>query len=76
LPRPQSLTQVVRRLLWLKVAVFAVLGDRELAIVSPGILGPECFREIAAVIEASTGSPPDHAAIGEVMRRHGLTPAP
>ena len=47
-----------------------------LAIVSPGILGPEYFREIAAVIEASAGGPPDPAAIGEVMRRHGLTPAP
>ncbi len=47
-----------------------------LAIVSPGILGPEYFRQIAAVIEASTGGPPDPAAIGEVMRRHGLTPAP
>ena len=47
-----------------------------LAIVSPGILGPEYFREIAAVIEASTGGPPDPAAIGEVMRRHGLTPSP
>ena len=47
-----------------------------LAIVSPGILGPEYFREIAAVIEASAGGPPDPAAIGEVMRRYGLTPAP
>jgi quercetin dioxygenase-like cupin family protein len=47
-----------------------------LAIVSPGILGPEYFREIAAVIEDATGGPPDPAAIGEVMRRHGLTPTP
>ena len=47
-----------------------------LAIVSPGIRGPEYFREIAAVIEASTGGPPDPVAIAEVMRRHGLTPAP
>jgi len=47
-----------------------------LAIVSPGILGPDYFREIAAVVEAATGGPPDPAALGEVMRRHGLTPAP
>ena len=47
-----------------------------LAIVTPGILGPDYFREIAAVIKAAAGSPPDQAAIGEVMRRHGLTPAP
>jgi quercetin dioxygenase-like cupin family protein len=47
-----------------------------LAIISPGILGPEYFREMAAVIEAATDGPPDPAAIAEVMRRHGLTPAP
>jgi quercetin dioxygenase-like cupin family protein len=47
-----------------------------LAIVSPGILGPEYFREMAAVVEAATGGPPDPAALAEVMRRHGLTPAP
>ena len=45
-----------------------------LAIVTPGILGPDYFREIAAVLEAAAGGPPDLAAIGEVMRRHGLTP--
>ncbi len=49
------------------------LDDRQLAIVSPGVLGPEYFREIAAV---AAGGPPDPAAIGAVMRRHGLTPAP
>ena len=47
-----------------------------LAIISPGILGPGYFREMASILEAATGGPPDPAAIGEVMRRHGLTPAP
>ena len=47
-----------------------------LAIVSPGILGPDYFRECAAVVEAAAGGPPDLAALGVVMRRHGLTPAP
>jgi quercetin dioxygenase-like cupin family protein len=47
-----------------------------LAIVSPGILGPEYFREMAAVVKAGAGGPPDPAALAEVMRRHGLTPAP
>jgi quercetin dioxygenase-like cupin family protein len=50
--------------------------SRTLAVITPGILGPEYFREIAAVIKASSGGPPDPAKIGEVMRRHGLTPAP
>ncbi len=47
-----------------------------LAIVSPGILSPDYFREMAAVIKAATDGPPDPVALAEVMRRHGLTPAP
>jgi quercetin dioxygenase-like cupin family protein len=47
-----------------------------LAIITPGILGPDYFREIAAVIRATVGGPPDPAAIAAVMLRHGLTPAP
>ncbi len=48
---------------------------KALAIVTPGILGPEYFREVAAVLEAAAGGPPDAAALGALMRRHGLTPA-
>lgn len=47
-----------------------------LAIVTPGILGPDYFRELAAIVEAGAGGPPDLAAMADVMRRHGLTPAP
>jgi quercetin dioxygenase-like cupin family protein len=47
-----------------------------LAIVSPGILSFDYFREMAAVIEAATDGPPDPVALAEVMGRHGLTPAP
>jgi quercetin dioxygenase-like cupin family protein len=57
---------------------FENLGDvdaKALAIVTPGILGPDYFREVAAVLDSATDGPPDFAAIGEVMRRHGLTPA-
>ena len=53
-------------------------GDADakaLAVVTPGILGPDYFREIAAILDAAAGGPPDLAAIAEVMRRHGLTPA-
>ena len=49
---------------------------RALAIVTPGILGPDFFREIAAVLDAALGGPPDVAAIAAVMGHHGLTPAP
>jgi quercetin dioxygenase-like cupin family protein len=48
---------------------------RMLAIASPGVFGPAYFREIGAVFADAAG-PPDPAAIGAVMRRHGLTPAP
>ena len=47
-----------------------------LAIATPAVFGAGYFREIGDILAASTGGPPDLAAIGEVMRRHGLTPAP
>ncbi len=47
----------------------------QLAVVTPGILGPDYFREVAAILDAAAGGPPDLAGIGAVMRRHGLTPA-
>ena len=49
---------------------------KALAIVTPGVLGPGYFREVAAIVDAASGGPPDLAAIAAVMRRHGLTPAP
>jgi quercetin dioxygenase-like cupin family protein len=47
-----------------------------LAIATPGGFGPAYFREVADVLAASVGGPPDPKAIARVMRRHGLTPAP
>jgi quercetin dioxygenase-like cupin family protein len=47
---------------------------KALAIVTPGILGTDYFREIAAVLDAAVDGPPDVSAIHGVMRRHGLTP--
>jgi quercetin dioxygenase-like cupin family protein len=46
-----------------------------LCIASPGVFGPAYFQEIGAVLAASAGGPPDRAAMVDVMRRHGLTPA-
>ena len=48
---------------------------RALAVVTPGILGPAYFREIAEILAQAAGGPPDIPALAEVMRRHGLTPA-
>ena len=47
---------------------------RELSVITPGLLGPEYFREIAAVVNVA--GPPNVERIMEVMRRHGLRPAP
>ncbi|MFI5049683.1 MAG: cupin domain-containing protein [Gaiellales bacterium] len=52
------------------------LDAKALAIVTPGVIGPDYFREVAAILDAAAAGPPDFAAIAAVMRRHGLTPAP
>jgi len=45
---------------------------RQLSVVTPGLLGPEYFREIGEVL--NVGGPPDVDRVIEVMRRHGLRP--
>lgn len=49
---------------------------RALAVVTPALLGPEYFHDLVAVVAAAAGGPPDLTAIADVMRAHGLTPAP
>jgi quercetin dioxygenase-like cupin family protein len=52
-------------------------GDvKALCVITPAAIGPEFFRESAAVINAATGGPPDRIKMAEIMRRHGITPAP
>lgn len=46
-----------------------------LAIATPGLFGADYFVELAALVEAAGGRP-DPAAVGALMLRHGLTPAP
>jgi quercetin dioxygenase-like cupin family protein len=47
---------------------------RSLSVITPGLLGPAYFQEIAAVLRAA--GPPNIPAIMAVMQRHGLRPAP
>jgi mannose-6-phosphate isomerase-like protein (cupin superfamily) len=47
-----------------------------LAIATPGVFGPEYFLELADVVAAAAGGPPDPQAMAAVMLRHGLTPVP
>lgn len=43
-----------------------------LCVLTPGVLGPGYFREIAAAMSPT----PDPARMAEIMRRHGLVPVP
>jgi quercetin dioxygenase-like cupin family protein len=49
---------------------------KALCIITPAAIGPLYFREVAAVIREAGGGPPDRMKMAEIMRRHGLTPAP
>ena len=44
-----------------------------LCLLTPGVLGPGYFREIAAL---AAGGAPDPVRMRETMLRHGLVPAP
>ncbi len=48
---------------------------KALCVITPAAIGPAYFRESAEVINQSAGGPPDRAKMGEIMRRHGLSPA-
>lgn len=57
---------------------FTVGGDEDasvLFVATPGVFGPDYFREVAGVIDAAGDGPPDRDALMGVMTRHGLTPA-
>jgi quercetin dioxygenase-like cupin family protein len=49
---------------------------KALCVITPAAIGPQYFRESAEVINAAAGGPPDRVKMAEIMRRHGLTPAP
>lgn len=51
---------------------------RSLAVITPGILGAQFFREMAAAMRSAMEAQmsPDLAVLGKIMRSHGLTPAP
>jgi quercetin dioxygenase-like cupin family protein len=44
-----------------------------LAVLTPGVLGPAYFREVAAILASGA---PDLARMKDVMLRHGLVPVP
>jgi len=58
---------------------FDNLGSEEakaLCVITPAAIGPQYFREAFALLQSAAGGPPDRTKMAEIMRRHGLTPAP
>lgn len=49
---------------------------KALCAITPAAIGPQYFREAAAEVNGAAGGPPDRVKMAEIMRRHGLTPAP
>jgi quercetin dioxygenase-like cupin family protein len=49
---------------------------KALAIATPGVIGPDFFQEVAVILDAAAGGPPDVDALVAVMLNHGLTPHP
>lgn len=49
---------------------------KALCVITPAAIGPQYFREVADIMTAAAGLPPDRIKMVEIMRRHGLTPAP
>ena len=46
---------------------------KSLAVVTPALIGPDFFKEVAAIVNA--GGPPDVARMMAIMAKHGLEPA-
>lgn len=49
---------------------------KALCVITPAAIGPQYFRDVAEVVRSTAGGPPDRTRMMEIMRRHGLTPAP
>lgn len=47
---------------------------RALAVITPALLGPDFFKEAAAIVNA--GGPPDVEKLKAVLLKHGLVPVP
>jgi quercetin dioxygenase-like cupin family protein len=45
---------------------------KQLTVISPGVMGPEYFREVRQLLSA--GGPPNPLAMAETMKRHGMIP--
>jgi quercetin dioxygenase-like cupin family protein len=46
---------------------------KQLAVISPAIMGPAYFRDVVEAMHAAAGGRPDRAKMVELFRRHGMT---
>lgn len=46
---------------------------RQLVVITPAIMTPVYFHEVAETLGASAGKPPDPAVMAALFRRHGMT---
>jgi quercetin dioxygenase-like cupin family protein len=51
---------------------FGPLNAKALAVITPGVLGPDFFREAGEII--NRGGPPDVEKMKGVLLKHGLVP--
>lgn len=52
---------------------FGTEDAKQLSIVTPPIMGPAYFREAGALVNATSGGPPDPAKMVDIFRKHGMT---
>jgi hypothetical protein len=48
------------------------VAAKQFTVISPGVMGPEYFREVRQLL--SGGGPPNPAVMAETMRRDGMIP--
>lgn len=53
---------------------FGNVDAKAVAVVTPGLLGPDYFKELAAVLDV--GATPDVEKIKAIMLKHGIVPVP
>lgn len=46
---------------------------KQLVVISPAIMTPAYFHEVAETLGAAAGKPPDPAIMAALFRRHGMT---
>jgi quercetin dioxygenase-like cupin family protein len=46
---------------------------RQLAVITPAIMGPAYFRDVSAALAAAGGGPPDKAKVAALLKKHGMT---